>query len=115
MTKVAWRRADQFSNLMRMLKLGAVDLYHGVCIAIERLSCSLNDSSFAGTGWAQEDHRADRSVRRVHPSEKNLVKTAHTPHGPLLPHNSGRKPLFEILCMRPLLVRVKKDCSHSLV
>src|SRR5713101_4421165 len=97
MSQVPRRRANQFRDFVRMLKLRAVNLNHRIRVAVKRLSRSFDHASLSRTGWSQKQHRADRAVTGTHASEKYLVKATHAPHRTLLPHDSGREPLFEFL------------------
>ena len=45
-TQVARRRPDEFRDLVRVLKLGTVDLDAGASVAEERLGQSLDDTGF---------------------------------------------------------------------
>src|SRR6266581_2343874 len=106
MSQVPRWRANQFRDFVRMLKLSAVNLNYCIRVAVKSLSRSLDHASLSRTGWSEKQHCADRAVTRIHASEKYLVESAHAPHGPLLPHDSGREPLFEFLGAGTFLVRV---------
>ena len=94
---------------MRVLKLSAVDLHDTIRISEENFGGRFDYARLAGACRAEEQHRADRPIQRIHPGEKNLVKAAHAPDGAFLANNSGPETLFEILRSRTLLIRVKKN------
>src|SRR5262245_26144569 len=106
--KVSRRRTDQLCDLMRVLKLGTVDLDHRVGIAEKNFGCCLDDTCLSRTRWTQKQHRANWSVRWVHPSQEDLICTAHLSHGPVLADDSRHHPLRKILCSRTLLLRIQK-------
>src|SRR5256885_12857650 len=65
-SQISRRRADQFRDFMRMLKLCAIDLYDRIRVAIQNFRCRLDDAGFSRAGGAQKQHRADRPIWRVH-------------------------------------------------
>src|SRR6186997_1030118 len=95
-----------------MLKFSAVDLYYGVWIAIKNFCRCFNDTRFSGTGWSEEKHGADRSVGRVHSSQKDLVQTAHASDRTFLTNDARSKPLFEVLSARALLIWIEENRTH---
>src|SRR5262245_26237612 len=97
-----------------MLKLSAIDLYDGVCIAIKNFSRSFNHASLSGTSRAKKQHCPDRTVWWIHAREKNLVEAAHAPDGAFLANNACRKPFFKVLSTRALLIWIEVDRTHIL-
>src|SRR5688572_31378377 len=100
---------------MRMLELSAVDFYDRVRIAKQYFRRGLDHSCLSGTRGTQEQHRADRPIRRIHAGEKNLIKAAHAAHRALLTDDASRQPLFEVLRRSALLIRIQEDCTHGFV
>ena len=108
-TEISWRRTDQLRDFVRVLKLSAVDLHDAIRISEENFGGRFDDARLTGTRRTEEQHRADRPIHRIHPSEKNLIEAAHAPYGAFLANNSGPETLFEILSARTFLIRVKKN------
>src|SRR2546425_1486248 len=109
MAEISGGRPDQFGNLVRMLKLCAVDFYDQLMVAEENFGGGFNDARFTGASRPEKQHRANGSIQRIHAGEKNLIQAAHAPYGTLLSNNPRRQALFKILRSRALLFRVKKD------
>jgi hypothetical protein len=107
--EVARRAADELRDLVRVLELGAVDLNHRVGVAEEDFRRGLDDARLARPRGAEEEHRADGAVRRVHPGEEDLVEAAHAAHGALLPHDARGQLLLKLLRAGTLLVGVEQD------
>ncbi len=114
-SQISRGRANQLRNFMRMLKLCAIDLNDRIRVAIQNFRRGLNHASFSRAGWAQKNHGSNWTVWRIHTSQKNLVKAAHTPHGALLSDDASGKPLLEVLGRSTLLIRIQEDCAHGLV
>src|SRR5882762_11834581 len=72
-SQVSGRRADQLGNFMAVLKLSAINLYHGARIAYQALRCRLHQPRLAGTGRAQEQEVPYRTCRTVHSREIHLI------------------------------------------
>src|SRR5882724_11341566 len=100
---------------MRMLKFRAVNLYNGIRIGKQNFSRGLNDPRLSRACWTEKQHGANRPVRRIHASQKDLVKAAHAANGALLTHDASGKLLFEFLGARTFLIRIEEDCAHSVV
>src|SRR5262245_1206824 len=114
MSQISRRRADQFCNLMRVLKLGTVDLHDSIRVTVQNFSSSFYNSGLSRTGWSEEKHCADWSIWRIHTSQENLVQTTHTAHSAFLTNDARRKPFFKILSPRALLIRIEENRSHIL-
>ena len=71
--EIAWGRADEFGDLMRVLKFGAVDLDDGARISEERLGDGFDDAGFARTSWPKKEEIANRTSRSVQARQKHLV------------------------------------------
>ncbi len=61
-SEVSRRRADEFRNLMAVLKFGAVNLDHRPRIVQQGLSSCLDDASLAGAGRPNEKKVSDRAA-----------------------------------------------------
>src|SRR5215813_1862799 len=95
---------------MRVLKLSAIDLDHGIWIIKQYFGHRFDDPGLARTGRAQKQHRTDRPARRVHVCQERLVDVAQLPDGVPLSDDTGRQPLREIPGARTLLLGVQKYC-----
>src|SRR4029079_5901312 len=115
MAEVSRRRADQLRNLVRMLKLRAVDLHDRVGVAVQNFRRGFDNASFTGTSRPQKQHRAARPVWRVHAGEKDLVEAAHAAHCAFLTYDASVETLLEVLSARALLIRIQEDCAHGFV
>src|SRR6267142_2814006 len=100
---------------MRMLKLSTIDLYYRIWVAIQNFRGSFNHACFSRAGRTKKEHGADGAIRRIHAGQKDLVKAAHAPDRALLPYDAVRKPLFEALGTRTLLIRIQEDGSHGVI
>ena len=96
MAEISRRRTDKFGDLMRMLKLGTVDLDDCVRFIKQDFGCSLDDSRFTRAGRPEEKHRADRPRRIVHPGQIYLKQSAHSPNGTFLADDPARQFVFEL-------------------
>src|SRR5580765_4152560 len=90
MADVSRRRADQFSDLMRVLKLGTVDLNNGVRLVKKHLRGGLDDTRFAGTCRPEKKHSAQRTRRVVHPRKIDLEEAAHPAYRSFLTDDQRR-------------------------
>ena len=73
MSEVARRRTDQFGDLVRVLKLGAIDLDAGPRIAEQGFRHRFNDAGLTGSGWTKQQEVADRAVGGRHAGEEHLI------------------------------------------
>ncbi len=83
--EVARRRPDQLGDLVRMLKLRAIDLDARARVAEQRLGQSLDDPGFPRTRRSQEQEVAHRASRRVQPGQEHLVDFYNLFDGLILP------------------------------
>ena len=95
MPQVSGRRADQFGDLMAVLKLGAVDFDDGARIAHQCLRHRFHGARFAGTGGAEEEQASSRPSRAGHPRDKRLVNIHNFADGVVLADNPLPQIRFE--------------------
>src|SRR6266496_366067 len=93
-----------------MLEFSAVDFDNRMGVGKQNFCGSFNYAGLAGTCRAQEEHRTNRTIRRIHAGQENLVQAAHPSHRALLSNNTCTQTLLKVLCPRTFLIRVKKDC-----
>src|SRR2546427_6463703 len=93
-----------------MLKFTAVDFDDCVGVGKQNFCGSFNYASLAGTCRAQEEHRTNRTIRRIHAGQENLVQAAHPSHRALLSNNARTQTVLKVLCPWTFLIGVKKDC-----
>ena len=96
MAEVSRRRADQFRDLVRVLKFGTVDLNDGVRFVKEHLGRGLDDTRFAGAGRPEKQQCPDRTRRIIHPGEIDLKQTAHTPNRTFLTDDLSQEFVFKL-------------------
>src|SRR4029077_6836277 len=89
MTQIARGRANQFGNLMGMLKLGAVHLDDRAGLAKQNLSRGFHDAGLARSCGSQEEQIADRAARRIQSGAKDLVQVNEGLHTFFLANNLG--------------------------
>ncbi len=87
MPQVSGRRADQFGNLMAVLKLGAVDLDHRARIAYQRFRHGFHRARFARAGGPEEEQASGRPSRARHARDKGLVDIDDLANGVVLTDN----------------------------
>src|ERR1700741_2434566 len=97
MAQVSRWRAHQFGDLMRMLKLSAINLDNRIRVVKENFGRRFNHSCFAGSGRTEKEQRAERTISLVESGEKKLKETAHTAHGIVLTDDARGKILVELL------------------
>jgi hypothetical protein len=90
-------RADQFSDLMRMLKLCAIDLDNGVRVAKENFRRRFNQACLARSGRTEKEQCAKGTISLVESGQKKLIKTTHTGHGVVLSNDASVKVFMELL------------------
>src|ERR1051325_2973909 len=72
---VAWRRADQFRDGMCFHELRHVETNQRAFAAEQKLRERTGHFSFADTGWAKEQERANRTQRILEPGARSANRT----------------------------------------
>src|SRR6476620_4325676 len=98
-TEVAWRRTNQLRDLVRVLKLRAIDLNDRASIAKQNLGSRFHEVRFAGTSRAKKEQVAYGSSGRVQTCTEHLVEIDEGLHALLLPHNLHTESLIESACV----------------
>src|SRR5947207_4685378 len=104
--KITRRRANQFGDLVRVLKLGAVNLDDRVGLSKEDLCRRLYHASLARTGGSQKQHRPNGPAGVLHPRQIYLIEPGYSADSALLPHDQRTEPALELLSTRTLHLRV---------
>src|SRR5262249_55178568 len=110
MAQVSRGRADQLGNLVRVLKLSAVDLDHRVWVVKKYFRRRFDDPRLARTGRTKKQKRANGPARRVHVGKEGLIEAAQLADCILLSHDAGLQTVREIPSASTLLRRVQKYC-----
>src|SRR5882762_7902872 len=87
MTQIAWRRANQLGNLVRVLELRAIDLYDRTSIPKKDLRGSFHNARLSRTGRTEEQQVAHRAAGRVQSGAKHLEHVNKGLHALFLPYN----------------------------
>src|SRR5882762_4393229 len=93
MTQIAWGRANQLGNLVRVLELRAIDLYDRTSIPKKDLSGRFHNAGHSRTGRTEEQQIAHRSAGRVQSCTKHLEHVNKGLHALFLPYNLGAQGL----------------------
>ena len=108
MTEVTWRRAYQFGDLVRVLKLSAVNFDDSIAIFEEDFCCGLYDPGLSGAGWSQKEHSPDWASGVLHTCEEYLIESRDAANGAFLSHDQGAEMIFELFSSRTLLLRIER-------
>ncbi len=79
--QVAWRRADQLGDFVRVLELRAVHLDDGAGVPKENLGRGLHDAGLARAGGAQEEQVSHGAARRAHVRAEDLIQVHESADG----------------------------------
>ncbi len=110
-SQVSRRRTDQLGNLVRVLKLGAIDLDAGAGIAEQRFGHGFDHARLAGTGRPQKQQVAYRPSRRVQPGQKHLVDFGYLFDGLFLADDLAAQGGFEVTRIVAPAGRVEHGCE----
>src|SRR5216683_3724665 len=118
--QIPWGRANQFGDLMRVLKFRAVHFDYRAGISKEDLRCSLDNARLAGAGGPQEQQVSDWAPRRAQPGTEHLIELDKRLHGLLLPHDPLPQRVLKMARRRTPLSRVQlfpvgplRCCCHD--
>src|SRR5262245_32884418 len=115
MAEVAWRRADQLGDLVRVLEFRAINLNDRVSVSEEHLRGSFDHVSLARSSRSEKQHGSERSVWAGHTGLKYLVYGSEVANGSLLSNYAMTKPRLEVHCLDALAIGIKWDqplCVH---
>src|SRR5438876_12438582 len=73
-SQIAWRRTNQFSNLVGVLELRAIDLDDRAGIPKQDLRRRFDDAGFSGSSGPQKQQVPYRAPRRIQAGAKHLVQ-----------------------------------------
>src|SRR6266852_2309553 len=85
--QIPWGRANQFGDLMRVLKFRAVHFDYRAGISKEDLRRSLDNARLAGAGGPQEQQISDWAPWRAQPGTEHLIELDKRLHGLVLPND----------------------------
>src|SRR6267142_5074488 len=98
--QVAWRRADQLGNFVRVLELRAINLDDRASVPKKDLCGRFHDARLSGPGWTQEQQVPHRSAGRIQSGAKNLKHVHEGLYTLFLPHNLGAQGRVKIARVR---------------
>src|SRR6185437_508925 len=107
MSKVAWRRANQFGDLVTVLKLGTIDFDSGSGVAEQGFRHGLYDARLARSRGTKKKQVPYRASRRIQAGEKHLVDFHYLLNRRVLPDNLPPQRQFKILRIRAAATRIK--------
>src|SRR5262249_2249798 len=99
MPQISRRRANQLGDLMRMLKLRAVDLDAGARIAKQCLRHRLHYAGLARTRWSQEQQIPPRTPLRIQSRQKRLVDLRYLFDSLVLADNVAMQSICKLGCI----------------
>src|SRR5437868_1992752 len=105
-SQVSRGRADQFSNLMRVLKLGAIHLDAGAGVAKQRLSHRFDNSRLTGARRPEKQEIANRAPGSVEAGEEHLVDLDHLFDGGILANDFSAKRAIKLAGIATATVRI---------
>src|ERR1039458_2734358 len=111
MSEISRRRTNQLRNLVRVLKLGAVDLDAGMGIAEQGLCHGFHHASLPRTGRSQKKQVAHRTPRRVQARQKNLVNLGNLFDGLILADDLAAQGGFKLSSIVAAAVRIEHGCE----
>src|ERR1700734_997547 len=116
MSQVSRRRTNQLCNLVRMLKLGAVNFDAGPRIAEQGLGHGFYHASLSRTRRSQKKQVAYRTPRRIQSRQKHLVNLGYFFDGLVLPHDLAAQGGFKFSSIVTAAVGIEHGCeirSHN--
>src|SRR5207249_1146099 len=72
--QVAWRRANQLGDFVRVLELRAIDLDHRASVSKQDFRGRFHDARLPGPRRPKKKEVPYRAARRIQPGAKNLVQ-----------------------------------------
>src|SRR6266478_5810065 len=98
--QIAWRRADELGNFVRVLELRAIDLNDRARVSKKDLRGRLHDARLSGPGRTQEQQVPHRSAGRIQSGAKDLKHVHEGLYTLFLPHNLGAQRRVKIARVR---------------
>src|SRR4051812_16927638 len=99
MSQVSRRRADQLCDLMRVLKLCAVDLDAGASLAKKRLGECLDHAGLPRAGGSKKQKVPYWAAGRIQSRQEHLIDFGDFFDGGVLSHDLAAQGGFEIGCV----------------
>ena len=107
--EITRRRADEFSNFVRVLELGAIDFNNQARISKKDFRGGFHNARLAGAGGTKKEQIADGAAGRVEAGAEDLIEVNERLHAFLLANDPGAKRLVEITGI------VAADCRVQLL
>ena len=118
MSQISRRRSDQLRNLVRVLKLRAINLDAGPRVPKQRLGHGLHHPRLPRSRRPQEQQVPHRTSRRIQPRQKHLIDFDDLLDGRVLPHNAAAQGGIKLSSIVAATVRIEHCCeirSHRVV
>src|SRR5271157_3001322 len=96
MAEIAWGRADEFRDFVRVLKFRAIDFDDQAGIAKENFRGGFHNAGFSGPRGSKKEEVADRASRRIKACGEHLEKIHEGLHAFFLANDLGAKRLMEV-------------------
>src|SRR6516165_10476148 len=93
-TQVAWGRADQLGNLVRVLEFGTIHLDHKARVTEQNFGCGFDNPGFTGSGRPEEQQIANGTTWRVQAGTEDLVEVDQSLNALFLTDNLGAQSLL---------------------
>src|SRR5215468_5677599 len=113
MTEVTRRRADQLRDLVRMLKLRAVNLRDQIRITKKYFRGGLDDSRLAGTCGTKEEQVPDWTAGVSQSSQKDLIQAGDASHSAILSDDQRGKLILKLLSRWAFQVWIEINGTRS--
>ena len=107
-SQIAWRRTNQFSNLVGVLELRAIDLDDRAGIPKQDLRRRFDDAGFSGSSGPQKQQVPYRAPRRIQAGAKHLVQVNQRLYGLFLTHNLRSQRRLKINRVRAALAWIER-------
>src|SRR6266567_3238519 len=98
--QVAWRRANQLGNLVRVLELRAINLDDCASIPKKDFRCRFHNARLSRTGWTQEQQVSHGTTGRVQTGAKDLKHVYQGLDALFLPDDLGTQRGLKIARIR---------------
>ena len=105
--QIAWGRADQLGDFVRVLELGAVHLDHRAGVAKQDLRRGFHHARLPRAGGTEKEQVAHRAAGRVQPGAEDLIEVHHRGDGFLLADDLLAQFGFEVAGFHTALAGVE--------
>ena len=107
-SQIAWRRANQLGNLVRVLKLRAIHLNDRARFYKEDFGGRFHNTRLSGTGWTEKQQVPHRAAGGIQARAENLIQVDERLHRLFLAHNLRTERGLKIDRFRAALIRIER-------